>query len=122
MIQIISADKELINQINSILSEFGFCAKVLSVTEGTENTIEEDKLTGNIIIIDGDNLQTPGNLVAKISEKFPDAYLIYITSNSYIEAVKKIYLAGIHYYSTKPVSDFEFKELFNKLINRKITN
>lgn len=122
MILIISQDTNLEKQINSVLSEFGLCAKRVMGNERLDEDMLLNNSTDNIIIIDGDNLDEPSKFVAEIGERFPDVYLIYLTTNSHVDDVKKIYLAGIHYYSTKPVSDFEFRELFNKLIKRKITN
>jgi len=117
MIEIVSKDIELIRMFKSIGKLLEIDARVI-IPESDYCAIVTQIISRNptVLIFDGDFLDTKSieKIFSALRKIQPEINILFLTSDTSVETGRDIFVLGVRYFATKPISEFELKEVIKK--------
>jgi len=117
MIELVSKDIKLIRMFRHIGKLLGVDAQTINPDADYCSIITQIISQNPIVLIfDGDYLDRKSiekifNALRKIQ---PEIDILFLTSDTSVEAGRDIFVLGVRYFATKPISEFELKEVIKK--------
>lgn len=114
MLKVISKDYKLLKQLEDISRQLSISMGTIEPNHDYFTLTCKLSLSNSLLaVIDGDYFSNSGELISAIRKISENITIIYLTSETSVESCKEVYIRGVNYFATKPISKEELLDVIS---------